>query len=175
MKSSHNVRIAVNPDITNDQLFSFYQRNHICEEGYGKEVACKPLYNSSLIVGAFDGDKLVGITRAMFDGLNAVIMEFCLELDYQGENLQYNNGSLIGNDSSGLGKKMGEALLDAIFKMGATFISYSILKDYEESFFRSLGFESNTGSLEYIIDKRPYLGDERFITRQRNGTAGSTG
>ena len=168
MKSIDNIRIAVNPDITEEQLFSFYQRNYICEEGYGKKLACKPLYNSSLIVGAFEGDKLVVIARAMFDGLSAVIMEFCVELEYQGENLEYENGSLIGKDESGLGKRIGEVLLDELLNMGADFISLYIVEDYEESFYQSLGFEHNTDHLVYYIDKRPYLGDERYITKRRS-------
>ena len=175
MKNIDDIKISVNPNITDEQLFSFYQRNHICEEGYGKEIACKPLHNSSLIIGAFEGDKLVGIARAMFDGLAAVIMEFCVELEYQGENLEYNNGSLIGKDDLGLGKRIGEVLIDELLKMGADFISYDIVKDYEESFYKSLGFESKSGALVYYIDKRPYLGDERYITRRRSGPSESGG
>jgi len=170
-----NVRISVNPEITSDQLFSFYQRNNICEEGYGKELASKPLYNSSLIVGAFERDKLVGIARAMFDGLSAVIAEFCVELEYQGENLEYENGSLIGKDDFGLGKRIGEVLINELFKMGANFISFDIVEDYEESFFESLGFKHNKGHLVYNIDKRPYLGDERYITRRRGQSGESVG
>lgn len=166
MTSIDNFRILVNPVITAEQLFSFYQRNHICEEGYGKELASKPLHNSSLIVGAFEGDKLVGIARAMFDGLSAVIMEFCMELEYQGENLEYENGSLIGKDDSGLGKRIGKVLIDELFRMGADFISYEIVRDYEEGFYESLGFEPHPGAIVYI-DKRPYRNDERYITRRR--------
>ena len=167
MKNIDNLKIAVNPDITEEQLFSFYQRNHICEEGYGKKLACKPLYNSSLIVGAFEGDKLVGIARAMFDGLSAVIMEFCVELEYQGGNPEYNNGSLIGKDEFGLGKRIGEALLEKLFEMGADFISCDVVKDYEERFYESIGFEVHA-SVRTLIDKRPYLGDERYITKRRS-------
>ena len=167
MTDIDSVKIAVNPDITADQLFSFYQRNHICEEEYGKKLACKPLYNSSLIVGAFEGDKLVGIARAMFDGLSAVIMEFCVELEYQGENLEYENGSLIGKDESGLGKRIGEVLLDELLNVGADFISCDVVKDYEERFYESIGFEVHP-SVRTLIDKRPYLGDERYITKRRS-------
>ncbi|MBI2851376.1 MAG: hypothetical protein HYX80_10150 [Chloroflexi bacterium] len=162
-----DIKVLVNPEITTDQLFSFYQRNHICEEGYGKERACKPLYNSSLVVSAFEGDKLIGIARAMFDGLSAVIMEFCLELEYQGENLDIVNGSLIGKDESGLGKKIGDVLIDELFKMGADFISYDVVRNYEESFFESLGFGPKT-SIVYYMDKRPYRNDERYITKRRS-------
>ena len=170
MTNIDNIKILVNPSISADQLFSFYQRNHICEEGYGKDLACKPLYNSSLIVGAFEGDKLVGIARAMFDGLSAAIMEFCVELEYQGENLEYENGSLIGKDDFGLGKRIGEVLINELFKMGADFISCDIVKDYEEGFYESLGFEPLSNALIYHIDKRPYKDDERYITRRRSET-----
>ena len=175
MADVDNVKILVNPQITTEQLFSFYQRNSICEEGYGKELACKPLYYSSLIIGAFEGDKLVGITRAMFDGLSAVIMEFCLDLEYQGENLEYENGYLVGKDDFGLGKRIGEVLINELFRMGADFISCDIFHEYESGFYRSLGFEPKSNHPVYYIDKRPYLGDERYITRRRSKPTESAG
>ena len=66
------------PEITEDQLWDFYVRNDICEVGYGKETAVKPLKFPAYIVGAFYEDKLVGLIRAMFDGLSADIREFCI-------------------------------------------------------------------------------------------------
>ncbi len=151
------VRILVNPKITPDQLFSFYERNDICEKGLGKEVASRVLKHSSLIIGAFEGDKLVGIARAMFDGCSANISEFSLELKYQGEGLKYDNGSLIERDTSGIGSRMGKALIDELWRMEATFIDYYVVEDCEEEFFRSLGFEHNVGHLVYCIDRRPYV------------------
>lgn len=151
------VRILVNPKITPDQLFSFYERNNICEKGFGKEVASRVLKHSSLIVGAFEGDKLVGIARAMFDGCSANISEFSLELKYQGEGLKYDNGSLIERDTSGIGSRMGKALINELLRMEATFIDYYLVEDCEEEFFRSLGFEHNVGHLVYYLDRRPYV------------------
>ena len=157
MNLSGKVRIEVNPEITPDQLFSFYERNNICETGYGKETASKVLDHSSLIVAAFEGDKLVAIARAMFDGLAAVIMEFCVALEYQGEDFRYNNGSLIEKDSLGLGQELGKVLIDELIKMGATFISYYIVENCEEEFYELLGFEHNIGHLVYYIERRPYV------------------
>ncbi len=151
------IEILVNPKITPDQLFSFYERNDICEKGFGKEIASRVLKHSSLIVGAFEGDKLVGIARAMFDGCSANISEFSLELKYQGEGLKYDNGSLIERDTSGIGSRMGGALVDELWRMGATFIDYYLVENCEEEFFRSLGFEHNVGHLVYYIDRRPYV------------------
>jgi hypothetical protein len=168
MDTLEKTKILVNPEITDTQLFSFYRRNRICEEGYGKKKAALPLSRSSLVVGAFDGDKLVGIARAMFDGLNAVIMEFCLDLAYQGENPAYENGSLIGRDDTGVGKMIGETLKKESFKMGADFISINIFGEYEADFYKSLGFAPNTGHEVFYIDKRPYRNDERYVTRWRS-------
>ena len=152
-----NIIITINPLITSDQLFSFYVKNDICEVGYGKETACKALEHSSLIVAAFEGEELVGIARAMFDGLAAVIMEFCVALKYQGEDLRYKNGSLVEKDTYGLGRKMGKILIDGLLKMGATFISYDIVENCEEELYEALGFVHNPGHLVYIMDKRPYV------------------
>jgi len=74
-QSIDNIRVEVNPIITPKQLFSFYERNNCCEVGYGIEVATRVLEHSSLIIGAFEGQELVGVTRAMFDGVAAAIME----------------------------------------------------------------------------------------------------
>ncbi|MFA5310020.1 MAG: GNAT family N-acetyltransferase [Dehalococcoidales bacterium] len=168
MKNLKDVKIKVNPTITPEQLFAFYRRNHICEEGYGKEKAARPLSRSSLIVGAFWEEELVGIARAMFDGLSAAVMEFCVDLAYQGKGIAYENGSLIGGDESGLGKKLGETLVNELFRIGADFISIYIFGEYEAGFYQSLGFEPLTGHSAYYIDKRPYRRDERYITRRRD-------
>jgi len=156
MAKLDNIKILVNPKITPNQLYSFYVRNHICEEGFGKDIASRVLNKSSLIIGAFERNKLVGIARAMFDGLSADIMEFCLELRYQGSGLKYSNGSLIEKDSFGIGKKMGKILIDELIKMRATFFTAYIVENCEEQFYKSIGFEHNKGHLVYFIERRSY-------------------
>lgn len=156
MKTLDEIRVEINPAITPDQLFSFYERNDICEKGFGKEVAARVLDHSSLMVGAFDGDRLIGIARAMFDGLSAVIVEFCLDLEYQGETV-YENGSLIEGDRIGLGKAIGDTLIGELRRMGACFISATAFDGINEGFFRSPGMRLNPGGLHYIIDERSYV------------------
>jgi hypothetical protein len=151
------VRVEVNPDITPEQLFSFYDRNNCCETGYGIDVATRVLQHSSLIIGAFEADKLVGLARAMFDGVAASIMEFSLELKYQSQGMESGNGSLIGKDESGLGKKIGSLLIQTLLAMGAKFITFYIVENCEEPFYESLGFKWNRGHLVYYIDRRPYV------------------
>jgi hypothetical protein len=155
-----DISIVVRPTITPDELFAFYVENNICEKGFGKEVAARVLDHSDLIVGAFEGDRLVGLVRGMFDGLSAQIVEFDLALKYQGEGLKFANGSLIERDPAGLGKRLGKTAIKELLAMGAFFISATAFAEVEESFYRSLGFQLNQGHLEYIIDRRPYVSEE---------------
>ena len=151
------VRIQFQPNITDDQLWDFYVRNDICEVGYGKKLAVLPLHNPCVVVGAFFEDSLVGYVRALFDGLGADIVEFCLENELQGADLQYENGSLIEKDTYGIGKQMGNLLIDELRKMGSTWISVYIVEDCEEMFYSSIGLTENKNHKVYHLDERSYL------------------
>jgi hypothetical protein len=153
----NDVIIRVNPALTADELFAFYERNNICEVGFGKEKAARILRNPHLIVAAFEGGELVGLARATFDGLSAHIMEFSLDLRHQGGDPRYANGSLIEADNSGVGRRLGERLLIELEAMGASFITCYIVTDCEEQFYQSLGFRENEGHLVYYLDKRSYV------------------
>jgi hypothetical protein len=150
------IKIQVNPPLTADELFAFYERNDICEVGFGKEAAAKVLRHPHLIVAAFAGGELVGIARATTDGLSAHVMEFSLDLRYQGGG-KYANGSLVEADGSGVGRRLGERLLRELEALGASFITCYIVAGCEEQFYQSLGFRENEGHLVYCIDKRPYV------------------
>ena len=180
MVNASDVKILVNPEITPDQMFSFYVRNNVCEQGFGKKVAAKILSHSSLIVAAFEGDRLVGMATAMFDGLSAEIMEFCLELKYQGRGLKEKNGSIVERDSFDIGKKIGRILIRQLIKMGATFTEANIVENREEWFYESIGLRHNVGVLSYYMDRRPYVLNKirakasrrksRALTRMHHGT-----
>ena len=43
-----SLNIRVNPTITADELFDFYEQNDICEVGFGKEVAARILKHPHL-------------------------------------------------------------------------------------------------------------------------------
>jgi hypothetical protein len=152
-----DVIIQVNPALTADDLFAFYERNNICEVGFGKETAARILRHPHLIVAACAGGELVGLARAVFDGLSAHVMEFSLDLRLQGGDPKYTNGSLIEADNSGIGRRLGERLLNEMEAMGASFITCYIVADCEERFYQSLGFRENEGHLVYCRDKRPYV------------------
>ena len=157
METLDNVKIQLNPPITADQLFAFYERNDICEVGFGKQVATKILECPHVILAAFWNDELVGLARAVDDGLAAHIMEFSIDLRFQGSGGKFCNGSLIEKDNSGLGLKLGQRLLSELEAKGITFITGYIVAQCEENFYQSLGFRENSGHLVYYIDKRPYV------------------
>lgn len=149
-------RIEVDPSLTPDQLFDFYSRNNICEAEYGRGAASRILAHPHVIVAAFDGDTVVGLARATFDGLAAHIMELSLALDWQGAARQ-NNGSLIESDPKGLGAEIGRHLLAELRSRGCDFVSSHIVADCEEPFYSSIGFRKNEGHLTYYVDERPYV------------------
>ncbi|MDR7857889.1 hypothetical protein [Tissierella sp.] len=151
------IEIKINPNVTPKELYEFYENNDICEKGYGKEIASRVLQHSSLIVGAYLEGKLVGIARAMFDGLVAEIVEFCLSLELQGKGLEYDNGSIIEKDEFTVGKQLGEAIITELNRMGAFFVSAIVFEEVEKEFFESVGFKKNVGHINYIIDRRPYV------------------
>ena len=151
------VNIQINPKITANELFTFYEKNNICEVGFGKETASRILKYPHLIVAAFAEKDLIGLARATFDGLTAHIMEFSLDTRYQGDNLKHTNGSLIESDKSGVGRLLSEKLLHELKAMGAFFITSYIVAHCEEFFYQSIGFSENKGHLVYHIDKRPYI------------------
>lgn len=157
MVTENDVIIRVNSPLTADELFAFYERNNICEVGFGKETAARVLRHPHLIVAAHAGPELVGLARAVFDGLSAHVMEFSLDLRFQEGEPMYANGSLIEADNSGVGRRLGERLLNELEAMGASFITCCIVAGCEEQFYQSIGFRENEGHLVYCIDKRPYV------------------
>ncbi len=149
-------RIVVSPELTRENLFRFYERNNICEVGFGKERAARILDHPHVIVAAFAGGELVGLARATFDGLSAAIMELSLDVRWQGR-APGANGSLMEGDRFGLGADLGQALLAELERLGSTFVSAYILERAEEPFYTSIGFSRNERHLVYVIDQRPYV------------------
>jgi hypothetical protein len=155
MDGASSTTIEVNPQLTADQLFRFYHRNDICEVGFGRDVAARILHHPHLIVAAFDDGELVGLARATFDGLSAHVMEFSLDLRWQGQT-RHNNGSLVEADPQGLGRALGGRLLQELARRGCTFLSAYVVDGCEESFYETLGFRRNVGHSMFCIDQRPY-------------------
>lgn len=54
---------VVNRSVDPGQLFAFYERNNICQVGFGPEAATVPLTHPSVIVTATDDGELIGVAR----------------------------------------------------------------------------------------------------------------
>jgi hypothetical protein len=145
--------VIVGPRISADQLWAFYERNNICEVGFGKDVAARILEHPHVIVGAFAGEELVGLARATFDGLSACVMELSVDNRWQGKGT---NGSLLHGDAAGLVNRLGRALLSELDTCGATFVSVYLVEGLEEPAYERLGFRPNEGHSVFAIDARSY-------------------
>ena len=145
------------------ELYEFYKRNHICEEGHGKELAESVLKHEAVWVAAYDNGELIGFPRALHDGLHGVVMEIDLDLRYQSDN-KFQNGCFIETDPYGVARNMATALLKELRRRGCYFFSAVIFEGAaERDFYESLGFYDNSDHKNYIIDARPYVpgGNER--------------
>jgi hypothetical protein len=102
-------------------------------------VATIPLKHSSLIVTAVEDGELVGVARAMFDGLDASIHELSLDLRLQGHTRENGNGSLIAADPFGVVHRLAWALLQHLFGQGCYFVTVDIVEGVEQLFYEGLG------------------------------------
>lgn len=155
--------IRVCQPIKRGELFAFYTRNNICEEGYGEELAEAPLKHEGVWVAAYNAGQLIGFARALHDGLHAEIMEIDLDLGYQGENV-FENGCFVESDPHGIARKMAVTLLKELRRRGCYFLSSVLYRGAgERQFYESLGFREQSDHGNFIIDARPYVpgGDQR--------------
>jgi len=151
----NDVKILVNPNITNEQLWRFYIRNGLYEaQCYDKEMASLPMKNSQLIIGAFYENELVGLLTVLHDGLDAKIMLFYMSLELQEKN-RYDCGGVIESDPHGIAKQMGLMMVDELSRCGIYFISYTAIAGKENALMESFGMVENKRHVEYVIDSRP--------------------
>ena len=172
MEAAPSTAIEVDPQLTADQLFEFYQRNDICEVGFGKDVAARILHHPHLIVAALYRNEVVGLARATFDGLSAHVMEFSLDLRWQGQT-RHNNGSLVEADPQGLGRALGERLLQELARRGCTFVTGYVVDACEETFLRDARLPPECRA-QRVLHRQAAV-RKRRITRHCNGPARRNG
>ena len=97
------IEIIVCEPLKQGELYAFYKRNNICEEGYGEETSELPLKHEGVWITAYDDGELIGFARALYDGLHGMIMEVDLDLRFQSRNDFY-NGCFIETDPHGIAK-----------------------------------------------------------------------
>jgi hypothetical protein len=161
-----DVEVKLNPRIARGALHAFYARNNICEAAYGPKMAATVLRHPCVSVGAFRNGELIGFARALFDGLSATIVEFCLDLRFQGSN-GARNGCFVDSDPHGIARRMAKGLLRELRRRGCRFFSITVWSAGEQAFYRTLGFKENKGAKEFVIDERPYVKKRRHPRRAR--------
>lgn len=160
-RSVPGLTIVKNPRISPKELHAFYVRTGVCEAGFPPAYSGRVLSRSDVILGAYEGTTLVGFARGLCDGTAGYVAELCVDPALQGHPNRHANASVVERDRSGLGLSLGTALLKELRKLGATFFSVYLIAGIEERFYRSLGFEENTGHKVYYIDIRPYVPKSR--------------
>lgn len=119
------------------QVFSPYQLNQLCdlfrlaafwaEERRPSEMA-KAIAHSKPVVTAWDGEKLIGFSRASSDGVfRATIWDVVIHPDYRG---------------AGLGRRLVETLIahPHMNKVERTYL----MTTHQQSFYERIGFEQNS-------------------------------
>jgi ribosomal protein S18 acetylase RimI-like enzyme len=79
------LRIEVVKTARTESIVDLYQDAGWWEEGWNQEVIPAMVANSFRFVGLFDGDELVGMGRALSDGVSdAYIQDIVVRTDYRG-------------------------------------------------------------------------------------------
>ena len=135
------------------ELWAFYVNNDCCETRYGPERATSVLERSAVVVTARDGDTLVGVARAITDGLDAHIMELSVAPSHQGDKATH-GAPLVEDDAFDVGRRLAAVLVEALLAQGVCFIQGYAYKT-ELDFYKSAGFAVNTDHYPMHVDRRP--------------------
>lgn len=150
----HQIVVREEPDLSPDELWDFYVENNCCETRYDKETATSVLRKTDVIVTARDKGKLVGVARAVTDGLTAWIGELSIALSHQGPGATNGTGALAEDDAREVGKNLGTVLVDILLSHGVGFIDTGAYKT-EVKTYESAGFVVKQDHVNVFIDKRP--------------------
>jgi hypothetical protein len=150
-----NVVVREEPEVDAEEVWEFYVENGCCEQRYGCERATSVLRKSDIIVTARDQGKLVGLARAITDGIDACIMELSVALSCQGRMAKNQTGALVEDDKFGVGRGLAKTLIDGLLARGICFIEVRSVYETETEFYKAAGFSVNTGHVPMYVDQRP--------------------
>lgn len=141
-------------DLNPKELWDFYVGNNCCETRYSMERATSVLGNCTAVVVARDRGKLVGIARAVSDGLLAQIMELSVALSHQGPGARNRTGALVEDDKYRVGKRLAETLVDVLHSQGVDWIGM-VAYATELQMYRDAGFHVKEEDRAVFVDTRP--------------------
>ena len=151
--NAQRIAVCEEPELDPKELWEFYVSNDCCETRYGPERATSVLKRSAVVVTARDGGALVGVARAITDGLDADIMELTVARSHQGEKATL-GAPLVEDDALDVGRRLAAVLVEALLAQGVCFIQGYAHKT-ELDFYKSAGFGVNTDHYPVCIDRRP--------------------
>lgn len=120
-----NIKYIKNGDINAEEIIDVFTSVDWCKE---QDNICEAFKNSFYVI-AYDGEKMIGFTRALLDGYYYTgIYDVIVRPDYQ---------------NLGIGKKLVETILEE-FKGTYFFLSYTKGK---KGFYEKCGFEKINNSM----------------------------
>ena len=120
-----DLRVEVIKDAPTESIVELYQDAGWWEEGWSRDVIPQMVKNSFRFVGLFDGDELVGMGRALSDGVSdAYIQDIVVRSDYRG---------------AGCGRSIVNRLVSELRNAGIDWIGL-IGQPGTKSFYEQLGF-----------------------------------
>jgi len=155
-----DIVIREEPDLSPEELWGFYVENRCCETRYDSSTATSVLKRSSVIVTAREKGRLVGVARALSDGLSAHIMELAVAVSHQGPGCEWRCGALVEDDMCRVGEALATTMVELLLAQGVDFIDVVVCgsgigDDGETPVFKNAGFIQNTGHAVMYVDKRP--------------------
>ena len=154
MRNSEDIVVREAPDVDPGEVWDFYVENFCCETRYGKERVTSVLSKSDVIVTAQDNGRLVGLARAISDGLDAQVMELSVALSHQGPGATNETGALIEDDIWAVGRRLGQVLVDALLSRGVCFIESNVYRTEVDAYMKA-GFSVKHDCVDMLIDRRP--------------------
>jgi len=169
MPNKEDIVVEEEPGLSAEDLWQFYVENNCCETRYPMERATSVLQNSAAVVTARDHGKLVGVARAVSDGLSAQVMELSVALSHQGPGARNGTGALVEDDKFDVGKRLGQTLVEVLHSQGVDWIEMVAWKTELETY-SDAGFQVKEEDRAVFVDTRPLW--KKAGQRSRRGDAG---
>jgi len=132
------------------ELLGFYERqNHQTTQSLEKLAGM--LERSACVVTARDEGQLVGIARAITDGVRGYLTECKLDPAYQGPGAVTRRDGRIEHDALGIGRQMAERVLECLREAGVETVHVTA-HGTEEDFCFDLGFRKCRGTVAMQLE-----------------------
>jgi len=126
-----------------EDLSDFYRRQGHATTDQTEKLS-RMVDNSFCFVTARDGEKLIGLSRGITDGVRGWLVECKLDPAYQGPAAVTRVDGRVEHDHLGIAKEMAERVIEALRSYGVSRIDV-LAYGTEEDFCEELGFKRAGG------------------------------